>query len=115
GAEAPVGALLVLVGQRGPHLVTHAADHVRADDLGQGVAVMAHAELDVGAVVVDDVDLDPAHGTVAHHGELDVVDAVRTVVVAVGDVVDPVLQVGHLSPGGPRAHGGDHRGLVGEQ
>ena len=76
---------------------------------------MAHAELDVGAVVVDDVDLDAAHGAVAHHGELDLVDAVRAVVVAVGDVVDPVLQVGHLSPGGPRAHGGDHRRLVGEQ
>ena len=67
GAEAPVGALLVLVGQRRPHPVTHAADRVRADDLGQGVAVMAHAELDVGAVVVDDVDLDAAHGAVAHH------------------------------------------------
>src|SRR2546430_6692980 len=57
----------------------------------------AHAELDVGAVVVDDVDLDAAHGAVPHHRELDVVDPVRTVVVAVGDVVGPVLQVDRKS------------------
>ena len=35
--------------------------------------------------------------------------------VAVGDVVDPVFQVGDLPAGLPRAHGGDHRRLVGEQ
>ena len=53
GAEAPVGALLVLVGQHRLHPVPHAGDRVRAGDLGEGVAVVAHAELDVGAVVVD--------------------------------------------------------------
>ena len=52
---------------------------------------------------------------VPHHRELDVVDPVRAVVVAVGDVVDPVLQVGHPTAGLARAHPRDHRGLVGEQ
>ena len=115
GAEAPVGALLVLVGQRRPHPVPHAGDRVRAGDLGQGVAVMAHAELHVGAVVVDHVDLDAAHGAVPHHRQLDFVDAVGAVVVAVGDVVGPVLQVGHFPAGFPRAHGGDDPWLVGEE
>ena len=76
---------------------------------------MAHAELDVGAVVVDDVDLDAAHRAVAHHGELDLIDAVGAVMVAVGDVVDAVLQVDDLLAGLPRAHGRDHGRLVGEQ
>src|SRR3712207_7149580 len=59
------------------------ADRVGAGDLGQGVTVVADAELDVGPVVVDGVDLDAAQGAVAHDRQLDVVDPVGPVVVAV--------------------------------
>ena len=45
----------------------------------------------------------------------DVVVPVRAVVVAVGDVVDAVLQVHHRATGFPRAHAGDHRRLGREQ
>ena len=55
GAEAAVGALLVLVRQHGSERVLDVLDPVRADDLGERVAVGARAELEVRAVVVDAV------------------------------------------------------------
>ena len=53
GAEAAVGALLVLVRQHGGERVLDVLDPVGPDDLRERVAVRAGAELEVGAVVVD--------------------------------------------------------------
>src|SRR5690349_9076470 len=90
GAQAAVCALLVLVGQHGSYPVADTADRVRPDDLGERVPVVADPELDVGAVVVEVVDVDGGEDTLAGHGEADVVVAIGPVVVAVGHVVHAV-------------------------
>ena len=115
GAEAAVGALLTFVRQHGLDSVLDAPDSVGTGDLGERVAVVADAELDVGAVVVDRLDPQALHRPVAHHCQLDLVDPIGAVVVAVGDVVDPVLDEFDRSPRELRQHAGDCRDLGREQ
>ena len=53
-AEAAIGALLALVGQHGGQIDLDAVDAVGTHALGERVAVLADAELQIGAKVVDD-------------------------------------------------------------
>ena len=93
GSESAVGALLALVREDASYAVLDGFDAVRANDLRHGVAVRAHAELDIGAVVVDDVEPKAREPAVRVDGELDVVAALRAVVVAAREVVEPVFHV----------------------
>ena len=51
----------------------------------------AGAKLDVGAVIVDHLQPEAAQRAVFHGRHLDVVDAIRAVVIRIADVVDPIL------------------------
>ena len=112
GAEAAIGALLALVGEHGGDVDLDAADLVGADDLRERVAVMADAELEIGAVVVDHLAAQAGHPAVRVERQLGVVDPVGAVVVGGGDVVDPVLDVFDRPAGRARQRRGDHRHLV---
>ena len=103
GAEAAAGALLAFVGEDGVDLGADGADLVRADGLRKTVAVRAEAVLEIGAVVVDDLVAQRRHPVVGVERKLDVVDAVRAVIVAGGDVVDPVLDIFDRAAGGARS------------
>jgi hypothetical protein len=115
GAEAAVSALLAFVRQHGFDPVLDASDSVGTGDLCERVAVVTDAELDVGAVVVDRLDPQALHRAIAHQRQLDLVDPIGAVVVAVGHVVDPVLDVFDRTPGEVREHSGDRRDLGREQ
>ncbi len=115
GAEPPVGALLVLVGQHRTDPVPDAADPVGPDDLGQRVAVVPDAELDVGAVVVDGVDVEAGEDAVAGDPEPDLVVPVGPVVVAVRHVVDAVLEVHDRTADLAGAQAGEDGGLGREE
>ena len=115
GAEPPVRALLALVGQHRGQGDLSAPDPVGAGELGRRVAVVAHPELEIGAVVVDHLHPEARDGAVVHDRDLHVVDAVRPVVVAARDVVDAVLEVLDRPPGGAGEGRGEHRSLVREQ
>ena len=54
--------------------------------------MMADAELEIGAVIVDDPAFESSHQPLLD-GQLDIVDAVATMGVAGRDVVDPILDV----------------------
>ena len=95
GAEAAVGALLVLVREHRGERVLDVLDPVRADDLRERVAVRAGAELEVRAVVVDAVDAQRLERAVVVEGQRGVVVAVGAAVVVVDDVRDAVLDVLH--------------------
>ena len=103
GAEAAAGALLAFVGEDGIDLGADGADLVRADGLRKTVAVRAQAVLEIGAVIVDDFVAQRRHPIVGVKRKLDVVGAIRAVIVASGDVVDPVLDIFDRAAG-RRAH-----------
>ena len=67
-----------------------------------------NAELDVGAVVVDHVQPKPGEDTVRVDRELDVVGALRAVVVAAGEIVEAVLHVLDRAAHDLAQHPGEH-------
>ena len=99
GTEAPVGALLRLVRQDGSEAIFGARDPVGAGQLRHRVPVGADPEVDVSAVIVDDVGLEAAERAVLRERHLDVVVTIGSVVVAVRHVVEAVLDVLHGTPG----------------
>ena len=114
-AEAAAGALLAFVGEDRIDLGTDGADLVRPDGLRKAVAVRAEAVLEIGAVVVDDFVAQRRHPVVGVERELDVVGAIRAVIVASGDVVDPVLDIFDRAAGGARSQARKHGNLVQKQ
>ena len=114
GAEAAIGALLALVGQHGGQIDLDAVDAVGTHALRERVAVLADAELQIGAIVVDDPGLQAEQRAIALERELGVVDAVRRVVVAARGVVDPVFHELDRPPHRARQHRSQHRNLVDE-
>ena len=70
--------------------------------------------LEIGAVIVDDPVAQGRHAVTGVERKLDVVGAIRSVTVACGDVVDPVLDVFHRSAGCARTQSRQHRHLVQE-
>ena len=72
-------------------------------------------ELEIRAVVVDDLEPQGQHRPVALQREFAVVDAVGTVVVAAGGVVDAVFDVLHRAARGARKRGGERHDLVREE
>ena len=94
---------------------SHVLDPVRADDLGERVAVRAGAELEVRAVVVDAADAQRAEGAVVVEGELGVVPAIGAGVVVVRDVRGAVFDVLHRLPDELREETGERRHLVHEE
>ena len=79
--------------------------------LGHRVAVLAVGELEVGPVVVDDLQREAEHLALGRKGELGVVVPVGAGVVVGGDVVEPVLQVAHRPSGGLREGARDRHDL----
>ncbi len=115
GAEAAVGALLVLVREDRGERVLDVLDPVRPDDLRERVAVRARAELEVRAVVVDARDAHRLERAVVVEGERGVVVAVGAAVVVVRDVRDAILDVLHGAAGDHREEGREDRHLVHEE
>ena len=115
GPEPAVGALLALVRQHRSQVDLPASDAVRARELGRCIAVVAHSELEIGAVVVDHLHPQAGNRAVVHHRDFHVVDPVRPVVVAARNVVDTILEELDRLPGRPRQGRGEHRDLVREQ
>ena len=105
--------MLALVGQHRGDVEVDAADAVRPDDLRQRVAVMADAELEVGAVVVEHLAAQPDHPVVGVERELGVVDAVGAVIVAAVMIVDAVLDVLDRPAADARERGRQDADLVG--
>jgi hypothetical protein len=98
-----------------PKVDLGALDPVWPGELGGGVAVVANAKLEVGPVVVDHLHPEGDHRAVAHHAQLQVIDAVGAVVVGAHHVVEPVLEELDRLAAGAGQGGGQHRHLVGEQ
>ncbi len=115
GAEAAVGALLVLVRQHGGQRVLDVLDPVRPDDLGERVPVGAGAELEVGAVVVDARDPQRLELAVVVERERGLVAAVGAAVVVVDDVRAAILDVLHRLADEHREEPGERRHLVHEE
>jgi hypothetical protein len=76
------------------------------------VAVRSQVVLETGAVVVHHLVAQRRHPVIGVEGKLDVVDAVRSVIIARGDVVDAVLDVFDRASTRARAECGEHRHLV---
>ena len=74
--------------------------------------MVADAELEIGAVVVDDLAPQAGHPAVRIERQLGVVDPVGAVVVGGREVVDPVLHVLDRAAGRARQCRGDHGDLV---
>ena len=115
GAEAAVGALLVLVREDRGERVLDVLDAVRPDDLRERVAVRAGAELQVRAVVVDARDAHRLERAVVVERERGVVLAVGAAVVVVRDVRGAILDVLHGTAGDHREEGREARHLVHEE
>ena len=115
GAESTIGALLALVGQYRGNVQIDAADAIRPDDLRQRIAVVADAELEVRAVIVEHLAAQADHPVLAVERELGVVDAVRAMIVAGRDVIDAVLDVFDRPATDAGERGRENADLVGEQ
>ena len=115
GAEAAIGPLLALVGEHGGEIDLDAVDLVGAGHLRHGVAVLADAVLEVGAVVVDHLEPHAQHRAVALQRELGVVEAVGPVGVAARHVVDAVFQILDRPAGGAGERAGERADLVAEE
>ncbi len=74
--------------------------------------MVADAELEIGAVVVDDLAAQAGHPAVRIERQFCVVDAVGAVVVAGGEVVDPVFHVFDRTAGRACQGRGDHGNFV---
>jgi hypothetical protein len=79
GAEPAVGTLLALVGHGRAQPAAQVLEPVRADGLGKRVSVRADAELHVGAVIIDHVDIEAGDHPVAVEPHPGLVVPVRAV------------------------------------
>ena len=76
---------------------------------------MADPELEIRAVVVEHLAAQADHPVLGVERELGIVDAVRAMIVAGGEIVDAVLDVFDRPATGPRERGRENADLVGEQ
>ena len=113
-AKAPIRPLLAFVGQSSPHTHAERADPVRSGDLRHRIAVRANPELQVGAVIVDDVKAQRQHRAVFGQREFGVVKPVATVRVGVGEVLQSVFDVLDWLPRQTRKTRGQDNDLVDE-
>ena len=115
GAEAAIGALLAFVGEHRFKFDLDRVDGIGADALREGIAMLADAELKIGAVIVDDVGPEAEERAIVFYRQLGVIDPVGAVRVAAGGVVDTVFHEFDRPADCARQRRRQNAGLMAEQ